>query len=65
MGVACVPSWLVGPQIAAGHLIRLLEQFPSASLDTYAVWPAAEHMPMRLRVTIDTLAARLQGVADL
>jgi DNA-binding transcriptional LysR family regulator len=65
MGIACVPSWLVGRQIAAGHLVSLLEQSPSASLDTYAVWPAAQHMPMRLRVTIDTLAARLQGVADL
>jgi DNA-binding transcriptional LysR family regulator len=65
MGIACVPSWLVRSHIDAGDLVPLLEPFPSIPLDTYAVWPAARHMPMRLRVTIDTLAARLRGVVDL
>ncbi|RJT31998.1 LysR family transcriptional regulator [Mesorhizobium waimense] len=65
MGVAWLPSWLVSDQLEAGHLVTLLDQFQSLALDTYAVWPSAQYIPMRLRAAIDTLAANLKAVTDI
>ncbi|MFD2055808.1 LysR family transcriptional regulator [Mesorhizobium calcicola] len=65
MGVAWLPSWLVSDQLAAGQLVTLLDQFQSLPLDTYAVWPSAQYIPMRLRAAIDTLAANLKAVTDI
>jgi DNA-binding transcriptional LysR family regulator len=64
MGIAWLPSWLVHCHIKEGKLVSLLETFPSISLETYAVWSGAQHMPMRLRVAIDTLASRLSAVSE-
>lgn len=58
-GVAWLPYWLIKTQIARGDLISLLEPFASPPIDTYAVWPTATHLPMRLRAVIDLLAAEL------
>jgi DNA-binding transcriptional LysR family regulator len=65
MGVACLPSWLVRDHLAAKRLVPLLEQVPSDPFDTYAVWPAAQYSPMKLRITIDTLVDGLQWVRRL
>lgn len=65
MGISWLPGWLIRDHIDTGHLVPLLEAFPSVPLDTYVVWPATQHMPMRLRVTIDALAAQLHSVSEL
>jgi DNA-binding transcriptional LysR family regulator len=62
-GVAWVPSWLVRSHIETGQIVQILLDYPSQPLDTYAVWPMLQHMPMRLRVAIDALAADLQRLA--
>ncbi|MBB2778389.1 UNVERIFIED_ORG: DNA-binding transcriptional LysR family regulator [Comamonas terrigena] len=59
VGIACLPGWLVRGHIEDGRLVPLLEQFSSTWLDTYAVWPTAPYIPLRLSVVIDALAARL------
>lgn len=64
MGLAWVPTWLVRSEVADGRLVPLLEEFPSTPLNTFAVWQAAEFTSPRLRVTIDTLVARLQAAID-
>lgn len=61
MGIGCVPDWLVRGHLEAGRLVTVLDRFPSLPLETYAVWPTARHLPMRLRAAIDTLSARLQA----
>lgn len=59
LGVAWVPSWLARRHLETGRLVQILSDFPSQPIDTYAVWPALTHMPMRLRVVIDALAEAL------
>jgi DNA-binding transcriptional LysR family regulator len=59
MGIANVPDWLVREHLRDGRLVTLLDAHTSTQLDTFAVWPGAEHLPMRLRLAIDMLAARL------
>lgn len=64
MGIAWVPTWLIHDEIRNGSLVPLLGEFPSTPLKTYAIWQAAEFIPLRLRVVIDALAARLQPAID-
>lgn len=61
LGVALVPDWLVREHIASGRLQPILKAHPAPSLETYLVWPAARALPLRTRVAIDWLAARLQS----
>lgn len=65
MGIACLPSWLVRDHLEAKRLIPLLQDVPSFPFDTYAVWPAAQYSPVKLRVTIDALAEGLQWAGNL
>lgn len=63
MGIAWLPSWLVAERVARGQLVPLLSDHSSVEMQTYAVWPSAQHLPMRLRVVIDALAAGLEDSA--
>ena len=60
MGIARLVSWLVHDHLEAGRLVPLLEPLPSPTVDTDAVWPASQHSPMKLRVTIDALVEGLR-----
>jgi DNA-binding transcriptional LysR family regulator len=59
MGLAWLPYWLVRNRIAAGDLVTLWDARPSATMTSYAVWPTTEYVPLRLRLAIDMLVARL------
>ena len=59
MGIAWLPRWLVRNRIEAGALVALWEDRPAASMDTHAIWPAADYMPLRVRLAIDTLVENL------
>jgi DNA-binding transcriptional LysR family regulator len=63
MGVAFVPDWLVRDHIKAGRLVPLLTDFASLPMDTFAVWPETEHVPMRVRLAIDMLVSQLPAAA--
>lgn len=64
MGIACLPGWLVREHIETGRLTPLLERWSSTWLDTYAVWPTAPYLPLRLNVVIDALATRLPSLSS-
>ncbi|WP_405125008.1 LysR substrate-binding domain-containing protein [Ralstonia pseudosolanacearum] len=63
-GLAWLPWWLVQDNVAAGRLVAVLDTRTSHITDTYAVWPEAAHLPLRVRVAIDALAAELPGVTE-
>ncbi len=65
MGVAWLPSWLVRDGVKAGRLVPLLEDCSSIPPDTHAVWPTAQHIPLRLRVALDALADRVPKMVAL
>ncbi len=57
-GVARLPSFIVGPDIAAKRLVPLLEAYEPAPLGIYAVYPAQRYLTPKVRAFIDFFADR-------
>lgn len=57
-GVLRSPSFIVGPDVAAGRLIPLLEGYEPPVYGIYAVYPAQRYLTPKVRAFIDFLAAR-------
>ncbi|KVA52627.1 LysR family transcriptional regulator [Burkholderia cepacia] len=58
-GHTWLPHWLVCDRIRSGELTVLWGDRPAASMDSHAIWPATDHMPLRVRLAIDTLVEKL------
>ena len=58
-GIGWLPCWLIAPHVKSGALIPVLSPDLSVGYPMYAVWPQTPHLPLRLRVAIDALAAQL------
>jgi DNA-binding transcriptional LysR family regulator len=54
-GLAWRSMWEVGPEIAAGRLVPVLEQFAAPGNDIYAVFAQRRHLPLRIRTFVDFL----------
>jgi DNA-binding transcriptional LysR family regulator len=59
MGLAWLPRWLIRERIEAGALVTLLPDEPEFPYDCHALWLQTPHMPTKLRLAIDALAAGL------
>jgi len=59
LGLAWLPEWLVRERLRTGALVSVLDDQPGAAMDCYALWPAAPHMPLRLRLAVDALVEQL------
>ena len=55
-GVILQPSFLVGPDLAAGTLVALMPTFRSIEVGVYAVYPTRKHVPPKVRALVDFLA---------
>ena len=64
-GIAWLPCWMVSKEIHQGKLVPLLKQAPDVRIDVHAVWQRTPHLPLRVRIAIDTLASRLPSVMSL
>ena len=64
-GIAWLPCWMVSKEIHQGKLVPLLKQAPEVRFDVHAVWQQTPHLPLRVRMAIDTLASRLPSVMSL
>jgi DNA-binding transcriptional LysR family regulator len=62
MGLAWLPCWLVRTHVAAGALVRVLENVPWIELTSWAVWPQTPFLPSRVRILIDALAEELPAM---
>lgn len=65
LGLCWLPCWLVHDRVEAGTLVRLFKNEPRLSFDCYAVWPKTPHLPLRVRLAIDALAAELPAATTL
>ena len=54
-GVILQPSFLVGPDLAAGTLVELMPEYKSLELGIYAVYPTRKHVPAKVRALVDFL----------
>lgn len=59
MGLAWLPSWLVRQRIRAGVLVEVLQDEPGYVFDNYALWLRTSHLPLKVRLAVDALAAAL------
>jgi DNA-binding transcriptional LysR family regulator len=59
MGLAWLPRWLVRERIHAGALVPLLPDQPGLAYDSHALWLQTPHLPLKVRVAVDALAAAL------
>jgi DNA-binding transcriptional LysR family regulator len=59
MGIVEVNSYIVGADIAAGRLTRLLEGYPPKELSIYAVFPERRFLAPKVRVLIDAMLAMM------
>lgn len=64
MGIAWLPHWLIRERIQRGELVEIWGDRPGAVMECYAVWPAAQHLPLRCRLAIDVLAAELSNCLE-
>lgn len=65
LGAALLPEFIAGRALAEGRLMTILEQYTWRSLDVYAIRPARQYLPQRVRNLIDYLAAELAGDVGL
>lgn len=59
MGLAWLPWWLVRERIRAGALVALLPDQPRYPYDCHALWLRTPHLPLKVRLAVDALAAAL------
>ncbi len=64
-GLAWLPNWLIRDDVAAGRLATVLDHLPAHVFDSHALWPQSPHLPRRVRLAIDALAAALPETAAL
>ncbi len=64
-GLAWLPCWLIRDRVRQGMLVGLLEDTPRLRLESHALWPQTLHLPLRVRLAIDALAAELPGQTEL
>jgi DNA-binding transcriptional LysR family regulator len=62
MGLAWLPSWLVREPLRTGDLVALLPEEGRLPYDVHALWLQTPHLPPKVRVAIDALAAKLPGL---
>jgi len=53
LGVARIPRFIVGADLAAGRLVQVLPEWKSPELGIYAMTTAREHLPRKTRAFID------------
>jgi DNA-binding transcriptional LysR family regulator len=60
MGVAILPSYLIGRDLAAGRLVRLLDDYHLPPVEITIAYPSRLHLPAKVRTFIDHLVEHFQ-----
>lgn len=58
-GIARMPTFLVGEDIRAGKLVRVLPEWENFSLGIYAVYPVRQFLPSKTRALLDFLQEKI------
>ena len=63
-GIVLEPAFIVGPEVRAGRLVPLLQDFAPPPLPIYAVYPSRKHLSAKVRLFVDFLVERFAGAED-
>jgi DNA-binding transcriptional LysR family regulator len=64
VGIVLEPAFIVGPEVRAGRLVPLLQDFAPAPLPIYAVYSSRKHLSAKVRLFIDFLLEHFAGAQD-
>ena len=63
-GIVLEPAFIVGPDVRAGRLVPLLQDFTPPPMPIYAVYPSRKHLAAKVRLFVDFLVERFAQAAD-
>ena len=58
LGLASLPTFILGEDMRAGRLISVLDRFIPQDIQMHAVYPHARHLSPKVRAFVDFLADR-------
>lgn len=64
VGIVFEPGFIVGPEIRAGRLVPLLQDYAVPPMPIFAVYPTRRHLSAKVRVFVDFLMERFAGSRD-
>lgn len=64
VGVVFEPAFIVGPEVRAGRLVPLLQEFEPPPVPIYALYPSRRHLSAKVRRFVDFLAERFAQAQD-
>ena len=60
-GITWQPTFLIGDDLRAGRLVRLMPGYAMADIDILAVYPSRRHLSAKVRAMVDFLAETFRG----
>jgi DNA-binding transcriptional LysR family regulator len=63
-GIVFEPAFIVGPEVRAGRLVPLLQEFMPPPVPIYAVYPSRKHLSAKVRSFVDFLVERFEDSQD-
>lgn len=63
-GISIEPSFIVGPDVRAGRLVPLLQNFEAPAGAIYAVYPSRRHLSAKVRLFVEFLVRRFADSPD-
>lgn len=63
-GVVFEPAFIVGPDLRAGRLVPLLQEFGTEPVPIFAVYPSRKHLSAKVRRFVDFLVERFAEAQD-
>jgi len=58
-GLAWLPCWMMAPELRSGRLELIMNSRQVVATEIHAVWPRMTHLPLKVRVMVDTLVSEL------
>jgi DNA-binding transcriptional LysR family regulator len=63
-GIVFEPTFIVGPEVRAGRLVPLLQEFVPSAVPIYAVYPSRKHLSAKVRRFVEFLIERFAQSRD-
>ena len=63
-GIAFEPAFIVGPEVRAGRLVPLLQDFEPLPVPIYALYPSRKHLSAKVRRFVEFLIERFESAQD-
>jgi DNA-binding transcriptional LysR family regulator len=63
-GIVFEPAFIVGPDVRAGRLLPLLQEFTASPMPIYAVYPSRKHLSAKVRLFVEFLVERFAQAPD-